>query len=217
MPLLRHQVILPYNSGLPTDVAVTTFHTLSESIDAGADHSIFAEAIHNFYTAGDVGEAVEDVLSAIINGPAAHVRSYNLADAEPRVPVGDTNIPLTVASAPECLPEEVALCLSFQGVPISGINQARRRGRVYLGPWSVNANTSTADVSRPNDGLVATIVGRAGQLALELVTNDVEWGVLSSTITGFTAISQIWVDNAWDTQRRRGPDPTAREFLDLDA
>lgn len=109
-------------------------------------------------------------------------------------------------SAP--LPAEVALVMSFQAARASGQNQARRRNRVYLGPLGGSAPSSDG---RPAPGFV-TQVARAGSDLAAAASSSVNWNwvVWSPTEQQDYQVDNGWVDNSWDTQRRRGLAPTSR-------
>ena len=51
--------------------------------------------------------------------------------------------------------------------------------------------------------------------ALRAIDPDYDLGVWSRADARLTAISHVSVDDAWDTQRRRGVDPTARRRVAL--
>jgi hypothetical protein len=119
------------------------------------------------------------------------------------------------------LPNEVALCLSYQAVAISGESQARRRGRIFFGPLCNTANTlSATGECRPSAALVTALCGAATLLATPAATaagDLVHWAVYSPTTDltetiddAFQDVDNGWVDNSFDTQRRRGRDATAR-------
>jgi hypothetical protein len=97
-------------------------------------------------------------------------------------------------------PAEVALCLSYY----EGVNVPRRRGRVYFGPWA-----QAAMAARPEADLreVLRVFG-AGLAGLGGV--NVDWQLVSPTNNTRKRITHIWVDDSWDTQRRRGPKSTTR-------
>lgn len=212
MPIVQAQVVLPMDSGIPGDAAINTFHFNVEEPLAVPLQTI-SDAIEDFYMATTVGGAgtldrIAGFLSSHI-GPTAEVKFYNLADPQPRVPVFEDTFPLTIPTGAP-LPQEVAFVLSFQGTPQSGQSQARRRGRVYIGPLGFNAQ-AVAPEGRPPNALRTAVVNAGSRLRAASVADALwTWGIWSRAGLTFTAVNNGWVDDAWDTQRRRGLDPTAR-------
>jgi hypothetical protein len=113
------------------------------------------------------------------------------------------------------MPSEVALVNSFQAdysgaAEESGSTRprARRRGRIYLGPLQQGAaSTATNTESRPVAAFVTVIKEASEQL---LGDADTQWGVWSRADAAVRLCIQGYVDNAFDTQRRRGQAPTTR-------
>jgi hypothetical protein len=139
----------------------------------------------------------------------------------PRVPIVEDTITLTTAVG-NCLPTECAICLSYEGAPVSGQVQARRRGRIYLGPLIQNNTTTSAGRVIVSAATTTAITNAATALAGISGPPDAFWSVFSPTLAGpepwsagtlssaMTQATRGWVDNALDTQRRRGSDPTLR-------
>lgn len=217
MGLVRVQWQWTRDSGLPEDAIVNTFY-----FDASADNSTVYDNIvglvAEFYTVGHTGTgsaAVSTWLSSDLTG-AWQAKVYDLSDAEPRIPVFEEDGTATVGSG-QGLPAEVALCLSFQGAQTSGVNQARRRGRVYIGPLDASALT-TDPVGKPVQGLIDSLTESGARLITQSATISSEWVVYSPTnhvalglANAGTVVTDGWVDNAFDTQRRRGEAPTTRQ------
>lgn len=123
------------------------------------------------------------------------------------------------------LPHEVSLCLSFHSQMLSGTNPQSRRGRVYLGPWGYGA---FQNFLRPPGAFVASIAAAGNQLLQRSNgTLNWSWATFSPTLAGgwfvkpptgsppdlAHAVRPViggYVDNEWDTQRRRGFDADAR-------
>lgn len=120
------------------------------------------------------------------------------------------------------LPAEVALCLSFRGADTTA--RARNKGRVYLGPWAFPAMAAggpdgigggTHQYSRPHNTLMANI-GEAATILLASGHSGVgdgdpcPWVVWSRVDHQVRQVVTGWIDNEWDTQRRRGADATTR-------
>lgn len=117
------------------------------------------------------------------------------------------------ANAP--LPSEVACCLSIHGslaglVERAGTTRpaARHRGRLYLGPWDSNWCSQDATTFRPSASTLANVINGAATTLMG--ATDVTWSVWSRTNKAFYPVSGGFVDNEWDTQRRRGTQATAR-------
>jgi hypothetical protein len=226
MANLRAQVVFHSQSGKPEDRVVNTFH-----FQAGTHSDGTAEAIKNklasFYNvstpiAQTGGTGIAGYLSNSISRGTfpAEVRVYNLADPKPRLPIVKTFI-LGNASDMTALelPSEVALCLSFFGTR----NLPRLRGRVYLGPFlntALSDDSGAAYKSRPAPNLVDTI--RQAAKGLLQGFTEASWAVWSNGLYTVNKVPQPpvpgssalvtagWVDNAWDTQRRRGFDASTR-------
>lgn len=161
----------------------------------------------------------DDILAAYLVGQGFYmlsvntveVRLYDLEDDEPRQPKAIAKA--TGLAGGGAGPREVALCLSFASDTPSGQPPARRRGRIYLGPFS-QANLN----ERPAQSLRETCLALADRLA-NIGGVDVDWSVFSPTTLAlaqgdydlaFFPVKRSWVDDAWDTQRSRGLPPTVR-------
>lgn len=211
MAFLRVQVSIPTDASIPEDASVNVWHWRTAgaaATDAPDVHSILA----TFYAAIDA-----NVYAASIGGPTVF-KYYDLEDPAPRVPVlEDTE---TFSPDTQSYPSEVAICLSFRGALVSGQPVARRRGRVFLGPVSpttAQAITGGVQVSASTRTTIATAAGgMIGSLPLP------EWSVFSPTTAGpepwtatelgnaFVPVVGGWIDDAYDTQRRRGRAPGTR-------
>jgi hypothetical protein len=209
MPIYDVQVTLNHDSALPEDSMVNTWHV---SGDLGATPGLVAQEFIDFYFAAAPGalNTIAARLSSKLNGSGT-VKLYNRADVKPRVPVVDVDFSgKTVGGT--AMPSEVAACLSFKAAAGSGVNANRRRNRVYIGPLAEMARTSSTDPTV--DSIFRSDLGKALQAlkdGIEAVTTDL------ATLVGFSptdgvpwTIAECWVDNAFDTQRRRGEEATAR-------
>lgn len=209
MPVLRLQVRLPYYTNIPEDVLTNTWHFFSDGVTPFADAVEYLSGrLDTFYSntyAGSQG-------APYINWDAAVVHGYNLADAPPRVPV-IVPIPITTPNDTSSnVSPETAICLSFQGVPLSGTPQARRRGRIYLGALgeAVVTDGTTSTFPRPFQAWVDQVLGDVETLLLDTGDAGLEWVVWSPTDSASVPVNNGWIDNSLDTQRRRGFRPTAR-------
>lgn len=197
-------------SNLPEDRVVNVFH-FDNATDYPAHADLVSGALDTIYTLGP--EAITDLTNPIgaYLSPwvqrGAEIRTYDLSAPEPRVPTV-TPIVLPAPITGSGLPEEVAVCLSFSSFnpPFS----ARRRGRVYIGPLCSAAMFSAESTHSavPTSTLI-TDLGLIGAWLSNVVGLD--WAIRSTRPTeNFVQVGRGWVDNAFDTQRRRGPDATTR-------
>lgn len=147
-------------------------------------------------------------LSNLIRTAGHRYKAYNLADPEPRAPVLEGSFTFTTGPTGDPLPPETSLCLSFQAVRVSGEPQARKRNRVYIPFLNEAANHTDG---RPLAAFVTSLVSAADNLLLASDTSAVwQWNVHSGLIPGIIPVDNGWVDNEWDTQRRRGRVATSR-------
>lgn len=194
MPLYRVQIEFNGDTGSHLDKYVNTWHCIAD--DEVELESGFIVQLTTFYG------ALDGYYSAAVDPAASWYRAYDLADPEPRAPVLEENFSLGT-TATTYLPAEIAMCLSFEAPRQSGLSQARRRGRVYLGPLGASAlNTATGFVT----SAFWTDLGTAGQNLLDAsqAATTWAWAVYSRANDSAIEVVHAWVDSAWDTQRRRG-------------
>lgn len=218
MSVHRAQVTFHGDSGLPEDVYVNTFHFSDDGSATDGLEDLVA-AIQGLYLDADsTGRNILSWMSEELNGNM-DVAIYDLADAIPRVAqIEDSTAVGGGVTGNGRLPPEVALCVSFQAPPTSGLEQASRRGRVYIGPLGANEHGSPAigqpidpATGRPKAAFITTLTEKFADFATEVnaLTNWL-WVVYSPTLLSAAVISDGWVDNAPDIQRRRGNVPTSR-------
>lgn len=221
MALVRALVTLEHANALPEDRATNTFHFVTQSNPPSAlELNGISDAVEAFYVSIPVGaaSAIWSFFSSEMAQIGHSVTFYDLGDAEPRTPLREDFFSLPGSPNGDPLPGEVALVLSFQGVAVSGEPQARKRGRVYIG----RLDKDSASAGRPSAPILATLqsaglaLGNAGEASLIW-----SWAIYSPTSdaagdpTPFSIVDNGWVDNAFDTQRRRGLAPTARNLFDI--
>lgn len=202
----RTQVTTPLISNpVPEHAVVNTFHFTMDTTTMSTQAPLIAEELENVY------EAIIGRLSDEYNWGAQMYRFYNLDDPEPRAPFYEAQHGTGVAPTTQAsLPRQIALCGSFQGFKASGVNQARRRGRAYFGPFGIDANTD----GRPSSTLrTALASGLLGLLTASDASSEWTW-VVRSEVAGTTIpVDNGWVDDVWDTQRRRAPAQSARNVF----
>jgi hypothetical protein len=194
---------------LPENDVVNVMHWQCDSETTGTLNNL-ADRIHTFYH--DLDGNFASVMSSQLT-----VQLYDMEDPTPRVPIYEEQY-TDMGPGATSLPQEVALCLSFQADVESGQSQARRRGRIYLGSRASTMNETVSGRTRPIAALRTAITDAAPDLCVSGTAGDYRLAVFSPTIYAATAdydeafndVTNGWVDDAWDTQRRRGEAPTAR-------
>lgn len=206
MAILRAQCNLRSDSLVAMDDIINVFHfTTVDATTPAAGAAAAVVMLKNFYA------GIGSFWSSSLTNVDGTIKVYDLADAVPRAPILEDQA-LDITTGANTLPREVCLTMSFQGVKASGIPQARRRGRVYLGPWvSTAADTGSG---RPGVGLLGAVqAAGAALLAASEASAAVRWVVYSPTSGDVAIVDNGWVDNEWDTQRRRGFQSTARSVF----
>lgn len=136
------------------------------------------------------------------------VKIYDMADPEPRVPISTYSMTTFTPTGTSLLPVEVAVCCSFRGDYVSGINRGRLRGRTYLGPLSTSAITSPNGTTRPTvNTAFVTAISNWAQDMYDPISHPITWVVYSPTGSMYTAVEYWAVNNEFDTMRSRQPAP----------
>jgi hypothetical protein len=211
--IYRFDAVLPYTTGLPRDVAINTFHVETDSgvpITQGEIDDV-SDAIVAFYTSGSGSGQVEYWLSSMItrttNGCRVECYGYDEEDT-----LDSQTFTLAAPDVDGSAPLEVCLCVSLTASGSGPIE--RRRGRFYLGPLTYSVTNAISGVAPvPNATFLATVVNQTETLHGALVSAGCPWSVYSRVGNGANPITGGWVDNEFDTQRRRQVAATARTTL----
>lgn len=202
--ILRAQVTLRMKSGIPADFVTNSWCIETDvSAPSPSDIAEYTTAFKDFYD--DIATLISvDVFQN------AHIVKYIELETTvvPNYPYAEDTFDLASNPSNASFPQEVALCLSMQGFRISGTPQARRRGRVYIGPIA----TATMTAGRPSSTARTTLATSAQTLVANLSAATLPATLSIWSVTDQTAveITEGWVDDAYDTQRRRGVAPTTR-------
>lgn len=212
MAVVKVQASIDRDTTLPEDRATNTWWMVTPGdFPAPVDLTDITTALGNFYV------AIAPSILGSVNGNAVNFRTYNMADPTPRAP-WSTATRTIAPSVSNPHPEEVAICLSFQGAQVSGTPQARRRGRVFLGPVSFG----TADIASGRLRITSaarTTITAAAKALLDASTAAANWTWVCQSQAGTpgfpaddfsTPVANGWVDDAFDTIRSRGPAATTR-------
>ena len=199
MVLYRTQFVFKTTDGNSENFVTNTWYCLGVDPDDLDDFNIALRALYNTW---------RPQMSALIGQNNHEIKSYDMEDPEPRAPIVDTTFNLTSAPAGGSLPPEVSLCLSYQAPKVSGLPQARRRGRIFLPPMNGNAVDTTT--GRPAAAAVTAAVACGDNLLTAAAAGTWDWAVYSTVNGAGVAVTNGWVDNEFDTQRRRGRLPSFR-------
>ena len=201
MPDFHAQIILKTTDGIPENYVSNTWSFTSDDVNAAA---VWVKGdLKTFY------DAIRPSLSVALAQNGHEIKCTALPGTPPNYPFFEDTWNFASAPAAAALPSELAICLSFQGDRQAGEIQARKRGRVYLGPWGTSANVAPG---RPLGTLRTTIATAASALRAATLAHasNTAWTVWSPTNGSSVDVDGGWVDDAWDIQRRRGLDASSR-------
>lgn len=200
MPRTQAQVILRTTDAVPENFLTNTY-----AIDFDSNPTsdqLLMDAITVLYSTLSAS-----IFSAHIAQNGHMVKLVDIDGPAPQYPYLEETFDLTTAPAGATLPTEVAIVGSFQGARTAGQYQARRRGRVYFGGIREIENNA----GRPSVAAVTGIATALSAFGLDVnAIADTTWCVWSRVDDAFVPITDGWVDNAFDTQRRRGVATTSR-------
>lgn len=219
-------VTLPAITGMARDDVVNTFTFNEPGGILPADLDAIETALFDFYngTAAPQVNAVSSYIGpAISRSATCTVRFYDIDGHLNGSPVGSPErvdaaaFTLLGSASSSGLPSEVACAITLYADYLGDVEfgagtrpRARDRGRLFIGPLNLNAQTTAIGRTRPDPGMVTDLAESAARLArAPMGPNLVVWSRRSATVKPVTRVS---VDDAFDTQRRRGIEPTAKTF-----
>lgn len=221
-------VTLPHRSGLVKDNPIMGFVFAAEAdLDVAAMTNIETDltAFFNHADATTTLSVATFIAPCISRTVAPTFRHYNLDGhlngSAHGSPVRTQPMALLAAGSAGAvpLPSEVAVCLSYNAdygadaefLPLSR-PRARDRGRVFVGPLNDAAITEdTADHRAKIQPTFMDTLGAAGARLMARVSGgDGSWSVWSRKNAAVKNIVNVSVDNAFDTQRRRGEKASLR-------
>jgi hypothetical protein len=234
--LVQHGFAGP--SGEGDDHYVNTFHFRTpgvESLEAlyagfltGTSGPTLGETIAAKFRGFYVGNASDSAdnpvwyLSKAIGHEGEFFKIYDLDAAPHSPPVFSYIYPDVItgmATSSGSLPWEVALTMSFEAYSSgtlagTGANsKARRRNRIYLGPFNEQAMAviTGGEIPRPHPLLVDAFI-REYHFLRNSLYNDCgqQLVVYSKADSTDVDTTRVWIDNSWDTQRRRSAESSGR-------
>ena len=199
MPTFAAQMEIKMQSNVSADSAVNTLHFADTNVPlalVGIEAAM--RALYN---------DLDNVYSSDVAQNGHVLKIYNLDDPLPRAPLVETTYDFVAPHTVDPLPHQVALCMSYQGERTSGVSQASRRGRIYVGPLGING---VAPGGRPTTGTIGVINNAAESLKAFGEANNALWVVYSPTLDQITSVTNGWCDDTYDIQRRRQRDAVTR-------
>jgi len=183
MAIYRVQVAFQLDTAFPRDAMTINPHFFGDNPQA-------------------LGDALKTNIKAIASvGPSMPftIKVYDAQKPPPSYPLyTTTNGTGFVATT---LPREVALCLSYY----STNNRPSYRGRLYIPVALVGGALGL----RPTTTQQNNVLGWRTALGAGLPSAH-NWVVYSPKLQQSNGVSNVWVDDEWDTVRSRGLKPTTR-------
>lgn len=224
-------ISLAHLSGITADQEVMSLYYDRGVEPVAADYDALATSLVAFFNSVATGAAYS-LLSRMapciaVAGTPHTLRWYNVPAVRGPLgsPVASRTFGFTAATGANGLPAEVACCMSYQrtygtDVEFNGSMRprARDRGRIFLGPLSYEALTQDGTTKELYiASTMQTVVTKAAQKFLhdDPLANSWSWIHFSPTEWTWDAVTKVWCDNAFDTQRRRGVDPTTKTTVTL--
>jgi len=187
MPIWRLQTSFGFDTNLPRDQMVITPHF--DDAGVGTDPQGLCD---------DLAAALDTWTPGTMQ---ITVKAYDAQGSTPVFPQGEKV--LNASSTPgTSTPREIALCLSFY----SQRNRPRQRGRLYIPGAAFGMTTGL----RPSAGNMTKVLA-LGPIFADLGGPDVDWVVFSRVSNDAFPVTNYYVDDEWDIQRRRGLRPTTRQ------
>lgn len=215
-------VTINKRSDIPKDAVQNQFAFSFAGTPGESDFTTLTTYISSFYDEC-TGPSSSWLAACIATGTAAHdIEYFDLTghlDGSPHgVPIITQHFTITNSNTTFSLPNEVAVCLSFRAAYGSDVEfggggtrpRSSDRGRVFIGPLgdvSLPA-TSTKEARVWEDFREAVVAG--AEVLIDAAADDWTWCVWSRTDEALKPVVAGWVDDAFDTQRRRGVEPTER-------
>jgi hypothetical protein len=231
MPLVKSTVRVPYihTPDPARDCFINTFHFGRSDGPTTGNWEDLEGALKNYYTAfnGDTSSSADGMKKYLSNhldwaGVVIEhfVATPGVAHCGPPVRTHAPNWAATGgAESNASLPLEVAVVSSLYGTidGATGILSTHplknRRGRRYLGPWQTRIN-SAAGAPDLAPSVSAEACGMISYAEVNLLSDASAAGwtevIWSQAAQAVTRVSNGWINNDFDTQRRRGIDATLR-------
>ena len=194
MGVAKFVVSVSADTILPRDRVINTLYvndTIANEFPGSTDGHQLADDLLTIY---------DTQFSSQVTSRERSVKVYGLG-APPQFPIAEVTRNSGVGPPATPIPREVALCLSYDNTP----NLPRPRGRSDVPAWwlttSPGNRPATTEMQKLMD--LAAAFGNLGGV-------DIDWSVHSKVAGTTEKVTNYWVDDEWDTQRRRGLKATRR-------
>jgi hypothetical protein len=230
MTINYHSVVkLPAITGIPADAVENTFNFIMPGALLLTDMTEISSAIQEFYKTVPVGGTipVQNYLSPTLSraAGAASISTYVIPASGPMgAPVDVQSWTLGGGISTTPMPSELAVCLSFNSAYGTDVEfgtgsrpRARDRGRIYLGPLVFDLSTvvnvdATTKRCKVQPQLMNDVTLAAKRLANRTAST---WAVWSRKDGTLKEVTRVWVDDAFDIQRRRGEKAITRTTVNV--
>lgn len=218
-------VTLPGRSGQARDNVINSWaFSVSDIADPNDVWDELRDVLVDFYETTDdlvTTKIARYIGNAIDRSVKPMCRFYNidahLSGSPAGSPVAMREFPsaLTGAASPTDLPSEVAVVLTMAADFGSDVEfgpgtrpRARDRARVFVGPLNITASETVLGIARPAAEFRTNLAEAGARMARHVgLVDHVVWSRRSANTK---PSSNVWVDDAFDTQRRRGQRATTR-------
>jgi len=205
------QASLQASSLLPEDESTNVRYYETSPLLTDAQYEAQAAEVAALWEA--YYDHIRGFLSKLLTG-VGEIKFYNLDDPSPRFPFWIETINFAPVATTDTAPAEVAVVSSFQAVPVAGTPQARRRGRNFLGPIAANSIVGATGLVSPAFTGFIKVAEQTFRNGFATLTDPADWVVVHAANSASPVASVVdngWIENAPDTQRRRGRGSTLRD------
>lgn len=205
MARISAQVILRPTSGIAKDFVTNVYHfDINEpSIPGDTNLKDFVEN----RVGGALVELYEDLKPdlGLLSQTGHRIKFVDIDGPRPQYPFLEVMFDFDTAVQQTSLPAECCIVSSFEASQVAGIRQSSRRGRVFIGPLNTGALTpSSGRVADTTRGRIATAFADFKAKDDDVGLSGWVWTIYSPTLGVMSKVNSGHVDNAFDTQRRRG-------------
>lgn len=242
MTIFRLQHVFAHESGLARDAVTNKFDFAAPEVapNFGNMHDLVQD-FYNDVVASQAF-ALRARMSTRLSG-AWEQKIYRMSNATETAESPTPRLPESIqtgqwvmggATAAPNLPQEVAVKVSWHAAYVAGVPKARQRGGCFLGPWGGGVEViggSTSVDTRPAAALLSdarlALKGLIEAAAASVDVQFVVWSVGARDNSDMTIpyedrpilaprvadVVNGWVDNEFDTIRRRGLRATERGIV----